>query len=72
MKMTIVTNGEGKLVASVFEAPSYQQEKGAPSASLRPGPGQEFKDVDVPDEYAELSPDDLHRELLKYLGMKSE
>jgi hypothetical protein len=76
MKMTIVTDGKGKLIASMFEPADRagpdrgrgegipeEQTEDVPSATLRPGPGQVFQEVDVPDDYASLSPDELHREL---------
>jgi hypothetical protein len=72
MKMTIVTNGKGKLIASMFEDASKQQvEDDGPSATLKPSPGQAFQEVDVPDDYAELSPDDLHQELRKYVSVET-
>jgi len=73
VRITIVTDGKGKLIASMFDDTSKQQADDGPSATLRPGPGQEFKEVDVPDDYARLSPDDFHRELKeKYLSMEAE
>lgn len=77
MKMTIVSNGNGKLVASAFEN-TYEDtskeliEEDRPSATLVSGPGQVFEEIDVPDEYAKLSPDDLHRELQKYLSREAD
>jgi hypothetical protein len=67
MKITIVTDGKGKLIASMFEDTTKHQSDDGPSATLSPGPGQVFEDVEVPDHYAELSPDDLHGELQKHL-----
>lgn len=72
MKMTIVTDSKGKLIASAFEDPAKEEAVDGPSASLRPGPGQAFEEIDVPDDYARLTPEELHRELRqKYLSRKS-
>jgi hypothetical protein len=74
MRMTVVTDGKGKLIASMFEDPFLKPSQNGPSATLKPGPGQVFDELEVPDEYGELSPNDLHRELLKHLprGPKGE
>jgi hypothetical protein len=72
MKITMVTDGKGKLVASMFEETSREPTGDGPSATLRPGPGQVFEEVDVSDDYAKLSPDDLHRELRKLVSTEAK
>ncbi len=75
MKMTVITNTKGKLLASVFghvseqasqlgNARHYQGQEG-PLATLVCQPGQKFHEVEVPDKYEKLSPDALHEALRK-------
>ncbi|HJP65067.1 MAG TPA: hypothetical protein VKA30_02045 [Actinomycetota bacterium] len=66
MRMTVVTDRKGRLIASMFEDPSPEQAEDAPNATLRPGPGQVFDELDVPDDYAKLSPDELHETLRRH------
>ena len=81
MKLTLITNKKGKLLASMFghaseltchlgDAQHYPRE-GEPLATLEPQRGQFFHEIDVPDKYEELAPDELHKKLRKnYCGRK--
>jgi hypothetical protein len=63
MKITVVTDGQGKILASMGGHASEYRQRPGPFATLRPGPGQVFHELDVPDDYGKLSPDELHRAL---------
>ena len=75
MKMTVITDTKGKLLASVFghvskqtqqlcDAQHYQGQEG-PLATLVCQPGQKFHEIEVPKKYEKLSPDALHKALRK-------
>jgi len=75
MKMTVITDTRGKLLASVFGHVSRQTKKlgdarhykcqGEPLATLVCQPGQKFHEIEVPKKYKNLSPDELHEALRK-------
>lgn len=75
MKMTLIMNKEGQLLASMFGHaselectlgnPKHYQGYDGPLATLKCQPDQEFREVEVPDVYEKLSPDELHAELRK-------
>jgi hypothetical protein len=70
MKITVVTDRKGRLIASILEPQPKRKapkDKRTPSAALRPGPDQVFQEIAVPDHYRELSGDDLHEALRKRL-----
>jgi hypothetical protein len=67
MKLTVVTNDKGKILASMLGHASEHRRQPGPFATLQPGPEQVFHEIDVPDDYQKLSPDDLHRMLQKHV-----
>lgn len=67
MKVTVVTDGKGNVVASMAGHASSHRSPPGPFGTLRPGPGQVLHEIDVPDHYGSLSPDDLHQSLHKHV-----
>ncbi len=77
MKMTVVTDKQGRLLASMFGYASEhaselrQASKGdderRPMATLVCGPDQVFHEIEVPDTYEQLAPADLHAALRQHL-----
>ena len=75
MKITVVTDEAGELLASVFGhvsehaarlgEPRHYQDQEEPLATLVCQPGQVLLEVEVPDEYEKLPPDELHQALRK-------
>ena len=70
MKLTVITNEAGELVALVHahlsehdRKPSY---KNGPHATLRPGPGQKFHEVELPQECEKLAPPEVRRIALEH------
>lgn len=62
MKVVAVTDSKGSLVASMLPDTTTPTPD-APRATLVPGPGQVFTELDLPDECLELGPEELHAEL---------
>ena len=67
MKITVVTDAKGKMVASMAGHASSHRAQPGPFGTLRPGSGQVLHEIDVPDHYGSLSPDDLHQALQKHV-----
>ena len=70
MKLTVITNEAGELVALVHahlsehdRNPSY---KGGPHATLRPAPGQKFNEIELPQDCEKLSPPELRRRAFEH------
>jgi hypothetical protein len=81
MKMTLITNTKGKLLASMVGHASdtrcllgdakHHPRQDAPLAIIEAGPDQLLHEIKVPDKYAKLPPDDLHKKLRKnYCGKR--
>jgi hypothetical protein len=72
MKLTVVTGRRGELVALVHahlsEHNRNRSHKDGPHATLRPAPGQDFHEVDAPDEYAKKPGAELRTWVLKLLA----
>jgi hypothetical protein len=67
MRITIVTNDHGKIIASMEGHASEHRRRPGPFGTLRAGPGQMIHEVDVPDDYQKLMPQDLHRALQMHI-----
>ena len=65
--MTIVTNERGKVIATMRGHHKDHLARPGRHATLVPGPGQRFHEVNVPDEYAKYDPEELHRRVRKHL-----
>jgi len=68
MKLTVVTDQKGELIALVHahlsEHNSNRSYQDRPHATLRPAPDRKFHEIEVPDEYEKLPVEDLHRRVL--------
>lgn len=67
MKITAVTDQNGRLLASIMEQIAERRDPESPVAMVRPDFGQVFHALEVPDGFRDLSPDALHRALRPYL-----
>lgn len=70
MKITVVTNSRGKLIASVIDQGARRQSSKI-AAGLRPGPGQHCSELEIPDEYLKGTSDDLHAALENHDAFKA-
>lgn len=65
MKLTVITGAQGQLVALVHahlsEHDRNQSFKNGPHATLRPGPGQKFHEIELPPECEKLPLAELQR-----------
>ena len=72
MKVTIITDQSGKLVALVHADLSEHERQNSvgrgPHATLRPRPGQTFDEIDLPEECAKLPAADLGRRALGHVA----
>jgi len=69
MKLTVITNHMGELVGLVHvhlsEHDRNRNYKNGPHATLRPGPGQTFHEIELSEECAKLAPAELRRRALQ-------
>ena len=74
MKLTVITNHLGELVALVHahisEHDRNRNYKSGPHATLRPGPGQTFHEIELPQEYEKLSTPEIRRKALEQVRLK--
>ena len=74
MKLTVITNHMGKLVALVHahisEHDRNRNYKNGPHATLRPGPGQTFHEIELPQEFEKLTPPEIRRKALEHVRLK--
>jgi hypothetical protein len=66
MKVTVVTNARGEVIASVDGVVSRPPKRRGITATIVPQEGQKFHEIEVPDSYAKLEP----LALLKALGTR--
>lgn len=70
MKLTVITNDAGELVALVHahlsEHDRNRSYKSGPHATLRPGPGQKFHEIELPQECEKISPPEIRRKALEH------
>jgi len=71
MKLTVITNHMGELVALVHahlsEHDRNRSYNNGPHATLRPGPGQTFHEIELPAETGKLSPAEIRRKALQHV-----
>jgi len=72
MRITVVTNENGKIVASILGHVSKHLKHPGPHATLRKGPGQIFHEIEVPDHYEDLAPAELHSALKAHVNSPPE
>ena len=65
MRMTVVTNARGKVVACVKGRASSPPKRRGMTATIVPQEGQKFHEIEVPGSYAKLKPLDLLKVLAK-------
>lgn len=71
MKVTVITDGKGKLLGAAkghVAEPDTSKKPGRalkePRAGLRAGPGQKLHEIDVPDKFERMEdPLEFHKEL---------
>jgi hypothetical protein len=63
MRLTVVTNAGGKVVACVEGAASKPTKRRGMTATIVPQAGQKLHEIDVPESYAKLEPLDLLKAL---------
>ena len=72
MKLTVITNHKGELVALVrahlTEHDRKRSFKNGPHAMLRPGPGQTFHEIELESECERLPVPQLRRRALEQVG----
>jgi hypothetical protein len=68
MKITVITRSGGKIVGAFPGHPSDVAPKPGIRATLYPGPGQKFHEIDVPEEIFPV--DAVSPEVLKQLTKK--
>jgi len=68
MKVTVVTNAQGKLIACVDGAVSSPTKRRGMTATIVPQADQKFHEIEVPESYAKLEPLDLFKALAKQVG----
>jgi hypothetical protein len=68
MKITLITRSGGKIVGAFQGHPSAPAPKSGIRATLYPGPGQKFHEIDVPDDVFPV--DAVSPEVLKQLPKK--
>ncbi len=70
MKLTVITNHMGELVglvhAHLSEHDRNKNYKSGPHATLRPGPGQRFHEIELPAECEKLTPAEIRRRALEH------
>ncbi len=74
MKLTVITNHMGELVALVHahisEHDRNKKYKNGPHATLRPGTGQMFHEIELPADHDKLTPPEIRRKALEYVRRK--
>ncbi|MFZ0287346.1 MAG: hypothetical protein WAL32_19125 [Terriglobales bacterium] len=69
MKLTVITNQKGELDglvhAHLSEHDRNKSYKNGPHATLRPGPGQRFHEIELPVECEKLPAPELRRRALE-------
>ena len=67
MKMTVVTNARGKVIACVHGSVSAPAKRRGITAKIVPQEGQKFHEVEAPANYARLEPLDLLKAVARQL-----
>lgn len=67
MRVTLVTNARGKVIACVDGPVSSPRKRRGMTATIVPQDGQKFHEIDVPESYAKLEGLDLLESLAKRL-----
>lgn len=71
MKLTVITNQLGELVALVYahlsEHDRNRSQKDGPHATLRPGPGQRFHEIELPKGSEKLAPAEIRRRAMEHV-----
>jgi hypothetical protein len=65
MKVTVITNARGKVVACVDGAVSSPVKRNGITATIVPQAGQKFHEIEVPPSYANLEPLELLKAVAK-------
>jgi hypothetical protein len=68
MRVTVVTNAQGRLIACVGGAASSPAKRRGMTATIVPQADQTFREIEVPESYAKLEPLDLFKALAKQFG----
>jgi hypothetical protein len=73
MKMTVVTNEKGHVVATYRHLDEKESQKGQPRLRLYAGPKQSVNEIDLPSELEKItSAEELHTRLREHLKKKSK
>jgi TPP-dependent 2-oxoacid decarboxylase len=71
MKLTAIMGSHGELVGVVHihlsEHKRSTERSQAPHATLRPGPGQVFHEIEVSEDYRSLPLDELHQRVRQHV-----
>jgi hypothetical protein len=67
MTLTVVTNNHGSIIATMQGSTSKPASRSGVFATLEPAPGQIFREIDVPDAYMKLPPQELHDRVAEQL-----
>lgn len=67
MRVTVITNARGEVIASVDGAASSPPKRRGMTATVVAQPGQKFHEIEVPESYAKLEPLDLLKALSKHV-----
>jgi len=71
MKLTVITGPEGQLIGMVHahlsEHDRKKSYKNGPHATLKPGPGQSFHEIELPPECEKLTPPELRRTAMTHI-----
>lgn len=65
MKVTVITDARGKVIACVDGAVSSPAKRRGMTATIVPQAGQKFDEINVPETYAKLDPLDLLKAVAK-------
>jgi hypothetical protein len=72
MKLTAITGPHGELVGVVhLHLSEYKRASGqsqTPHATLKPGPGQSFHEIELPEEYRSLPLAELHHRVRRHVS----
>jgi len=72
MKVTVITGSKGELVglihAHISEHDRNKNYKNGPHATLWPGPGQKFHEIELPEECRKLSSEERGRRALEHVA----
>ena len=72
MTLTVVTDKRGKIIATMQGSTRKPIARSGVFATLEPAPGQIFREIQVPDGYAKLAPQELHARVAEHMRSGSK